>query len=97
MAQDRLEQLKNDALAHFEKATSAKELYDFKVHYLGKNGQITEVMKDMGKLSKEERPAFGKKVNEEQVMSSLSEMFVTATSILGCWKGRWLGSWNTTA
>ena len=64
MVQDRLEQLKNDALAHFQKATSAKELYDFKVHYLGKSGQITEIMKDMGKLSKEERPAFGKKVNE---------------------------------
>ncbi len=73
MIQERLEQLKNDALAHFQRATSAKELYDFKVLYLGKSGQITEVMKDMGKLSKEERPAFGKKVNE--VKDSLEKAY----------------------
>jgi phenylalanyl-tRNA synthetase alpha chain len=64
MAMARLEQLKNDSIAAFERATNTKELYDFKVQYLGKNGQITEIMKDMGKLSKEERPVFGKKVNE---------------------------------
>ena len=80
MIQERLEQLKIDALAHFEKATSAKELYDFKVHYLGKNGQITEVMKDMGKLSKEERPAFGKKVNE--VKDSLEKLIPRLKPIL---------------
>ena len=36
---------------------------DFKVKFLGKKGLITGLMKQMGSLSNEERPAFGKEVN----------------------------------
>ncbi|MCK6599999.1 MAG: phenylalanine--tRNA ligase subunit alpha [Bdellovibrionaceae bacterium] len=45
-------------------ATNRDELYQMKVQYLGKTGEFTEIMKEMAKLSKEEKPVFGKKVNE---------------------------------
>ncbi len=39
-------------------------LNDIKVKFMGKNGELSSLMKNMKDLSPEERPAFGKKVNE---------------------------------
>lgn len=36
----------------------------FKVHYLGKKGKITDLLKQLGSLSKEDRPVAGQKINE---------------------------------
>lgn len=68
----KLETLKAEALVAFAKATNSKDLYDQKVLFLGKNGQLTEVMKEMATLSKEEKPLFGKKVNEVKQALELS-------------------------
>ena len=38
-------------------------LQELKVKYLGKKGEITQMMKQMGSLSPEERPAFGQQLN----------------------------------
>ncbi|MFN9066507.1 MAG: phenylalanine--tRNA ligase subunit alpha, partial [Bdellovibrionales bacterium] len=64
MSQNQLEQIKTRALSAFEKAQSINELYQAKVQFLGKTGELTEVMKLMATLPKEEKPLFGKKVNE---------------------------------
>jgi phenylalanyl-tRNA synthetase alpha chain len=60
----KLDSLKDAALAAFKAAPSSKDLYDLKVQYLGKSGSLTEVMKEMATLPKEEKPLFGKWVNE---------------------------------
>jgi phenylalanyl-tRNA synthetase alpha chain len=39
-------------------------LYEVKVQFTGKQGRLSEIMKDMAKLPKEEKPAFGKAVND---------------------------------
>ncbi|MDH5376718.1 MAG: phenylalanine--tRNA ligase subunit alpha [Gammaproteobacteria bacterium] len=41
-----------------------KKLDDIRVHYMGKKGLLTEKLKGLGKLSAEERPAAGQKINE---------------------------------
>ncbi|MES3038550.1 MAG: phenylalanine--tRNA ligase subunit alpha [Bdellovibrionota bacterium] len=64
---DLLRTLQADAEKRFQEATSTQDLYNWKVHYLGKTGEITNIMKKMGELPKEERPDFGKKVNEVKV------------------------------
>ncbi len=43
---------------------SSRELQDFRIKYLGKKGELTAIMKQMGQLSKEERPAVGQLANE---------------------------------
>ncbi len=63
-AANQLDQLKNQAQAAFEKAQNLQDLYNAKVQFLGKTGTITDVMKAMATLPKEEKPQFGKKVNE---------------------------------
>jgi phenylalanyl-tRNA synthetase alpha chain len=64
MSFEKLDQIKEEALKRFQQAINSTALYDEKVRYLGKNGLFTDIMKDMASLSKEERPLFGKKVNE---------------------------------
>ncbi len=56
--------MKENVNQDFSSAKSLKELFDAKVKYLGKQGQLTELMKGMKDIPKEDRPAFGKIVNE---------------------------------
>lgn len=57
------------------KCADSKSLTDIRVKFLGKNGEMTSVMKGMGKLSPEERPAMGKLVNEarEKIENAIAE------------------------
>lgn len=42
----------------------SKSLEDFKVKYLGKKSELVSIMKEMGSLSKEERPIMGQLAND---------------------------------
>lgn len=64
MINQHLIDIKQKALKDFHAAKSSQELYQFKVQYLGKTGALTEAMKLMATLPKEEKPLFGKQVNE---------------------------------
>ena len=60
---EQLEQLQQEALQEIQAASSQKELNEVRIKYLGKKGPMTEVLRGMGKLSPEERPAVGELVN----------------------------------
>ncbi|RYM06895.1 phenylalanine--tRNA ligase subunit alpha [Sporolactobacillus sp. THM7-7] len=64
MLKDKLLDLREEALKSIQSADSVKNLRDIHVHYLGKKGPITEVLKGMGKLAKEERPVIGQLANQ---------------------------------
>ena len=59
-----LETIRREALAALDDAGNAQELDALRVKYLGKKGELTAVLKMMGKLSAEERPAMGQLANE---------------------------------
>ncbi len=59
-----LENIQKNTLDAIEKSSLIKDLEDTKVKVLGKKGELTAILKSMGGLSKEERPAVGKMVNE---------------------------------
>lgn len=80
MSTTKLDTIKTDALAAFKAAPSSKDLYDLKVQYLGKSGSLTEIMKEMASLPKEEKPLFGKKVNE--VKQLLEQAYTEAEEAL---------------
>jgi phenylalanyl-tRNA synthetase alpha chain len=67
MSQTQLSQIKDNALNAFSSAKNSQELYNSKVQFLGKSGALTEAMKLMASLPKEEKPGFGKLVNEVKV------------------------------
>ena len=68
---EKLEQIRQEALTAFSAAENAQELDALRVKYLGKKGELTGVLKMMGKLSPEERPVVGQMANE--VRAALEE------------------------
>ena len=59
-----LEAIRKSALEAIEQAGASEELEALRVKYLGKKGELTAVLKQMGKLSAEERPVMGQVANE---------------------------------
>jgi phenylalanyl-tRNA synthetase alpha chain len=61
--EQKLKNLEGQALAAFAAAADQAALYELKTRYLGKQGDLASLMRDMASLSKDEKPAFGKLVN----------------------------------
>lgn len=52
------------AKAELSSCTEIKALDDLRIKYLGKKGELTAILKQMGKLSAEERPVIGQLANK---------------------------------
>ena len=61
---EQLAKIRANALAAFEDAKTSIDLDALRVQYLGKKGELTGVLKMMGKLSPEERPVMGQLAND---------------------------------
>lgn len=61
---EKLEAIRTKAEHDLQEAKDKQALEDLRIHYLGKKGELTAILKQMGKLSAEERPAIGKMANE---------------------------------
>ena len=61
---EQLAKIRAEALSAFEGVKDAAALDELRVRYLGKKGELTAVLKQMGTLSAEERPAMGALANE---------------------------------
>ncbi|MFB0995785.1 MAG: phenylalanyl-tRNA synthetase alpha chain [Polaribacter sp.] len=67
-----LEQLAKQAESSIAAAEDLSVLDDLRVEYLGKKGRLTGLLKGLGKLTAEERPAAGAKIND--VKQSLQDL-----------------------
>lgn len=61
---DRLKRIKEEALKNINGMNSLEELENIRIKFLGKKGELTSILRDMGKLSKDERPVIGQLANE---------------------------------
>ena len=59
-----LEQIRQKAREVLSGVRDSRELEDARVRYLGKKGELTAILKQMGALSPEERPVIGQLANE---------------------------------
>ncbi len=64
---ERIDSIKTSALQAIAEAEGSAALNDVRVRFLGKNGEMTALMKLLGTVSKEERPAMGKALNDVRV------------------------------
>jgi phenylalanyl-tRNA synthetase alpha chain len=73
--QQNLARLSAEATAAVAAAADVAALEAIRVHYLGKKGVVTEQLKALGSLPAEQRPAFGKLVNDakEAIQQRLAE------------------------
>ena len=69
-----LQKILDDALQSFATIEDAAELENAKARYLGKEGSLTGLLKGLGKLSAEERPAAGARINQvkQQIEAALN-------------------------
>lgn len=77
---DKLEELRREALERLQSVADPAQLNELRVQYLGKKGQLTEVLRGMGGLSAEERPVIGQVANDvraaiEAVIAEKQEAF----------------------
>lgn len=61
---ENIETLLAEGIAAAETAENAQDLDQVRVEYLGKKGALSQLRKGLGKLSPEERPAAGARINE---------------------------------
>ena len=71
-----LETIRRQALEALQAVQSQEELEALRVRYLGKKGELTAVLKQMGTLSAEERPIMGQIANE--VRSAIEQTIESA-------------------
>ena len=70
----------NSALESLNSATEISKIEEIRVKYLGKKGELTGILKQLGSLSPEERPVVGQLVNkakgelEEQIKTKVAEI-----------------------
>ena len=61
---DKLEAIRRAAEKELQQAASRQTLEDLRIRYLGKKGELTSILKQMGSLSDQERPVVGRLANE---------------------------------
>ncbi len=77
------ESLLDEALQAIEGAANERSLDDLRVQYLGKKGSFTDLLKGLGKLAPEDRPAAGESINLakkklQSAIESRKEILVSA-------------------
>jgi phenylalanyl-tRNA synthetase alpha chain len=70
---EQLRQLEQEAAAALEGAADDEALSAWRSAYLGRKGQVTEAVKVIGSLAPEDRPAYGRRLNE--VKRALEEAY----------------------
>jgi phenylalanyl-tRNA synthetase alpha subunit len=75
-----LDAIINQAKELIDAAQDAATLDQVRVEFMGKKGKLTDLLKGLGKLSNEERPAAGQKINvaKQQIQQAISATEVTA-------------------
>jgi phenylalanyl-tRNA synthetase alpha chain len=61
---EQFEQIGKNALADLEKVTDLKALEDFRIKYLGRKGQVTGMLTQIGQFAPEQRPQAGQLANK---------------------------------
>ena len=61
---DKLNRIRKDAIAQIEKIKDLEDLEQIRIKFLGKKGELTQVLREMGGLSSEERPIIGQLAND---------------------------------
>lgn len=61
---DRLKKIREEAINNIKSVDNLDKLEKIRIKYMGKKGELTLVLREMGKLSKEERPIIGQLAND---------------------------------
>ena len=77
---EQLEKIQAQAEQELSSCTDIKALDELRIKFLGKKGELTAILKQMGKLTPEERPVIGQLAN--QVRADIEEALATRMNFL---------------
>ncbi len=75
-----LEKIRNAAKEALDSFETKEQIEEARIKYLGKKGELTAILKQMGKLSAEERPVIGQLANE--IRADIEEKIATKSEEL---------------
>ncbi|MBQ9188437.1 MAG: phenylalanine--tRNA ligase subunit alpha, partial [Clostridia bacterium] len=75
-----MEELRQQFYENLKKADSSEAFEQLRIRYLGKKGEITGLLKNMGQLAADQRKEYGQKVNElkEKAEQAITERAMQA-------------------
>ena len=73
---EKLQKIRENAIAQIENSDGLAKLNDVRVAVLGKKGELTAVLKSMKEVAPEDRPKVGQWVNEtrQEIENKLDEL-----------------------
>ena len=80
MQRSEIEKIKSDFNQEIEKASTSNELEQIRIKYLTRNGIITKLFDELKTLSGDDKPAFGKLLND--LRNESAELFNNKKSII---------------
>ncbi len=84
---ENIQSIKNEALSQIMEATSAGELEEIRINYLGRNGKLTLQIKDISSLDETEKKEVGLLVNE--IKTVMTDAIATQKIKLNKQSGEW--------
>jgi phenylalanyl-tRNA synthetase alpha chain len=62
--EEKLQDIQEEAVSEFESVSDLDQLEGLRIKYLGKKGEVTQILRGMGDLPPEKRPVIGKLANQ---------------------------------
>src|SRR3970040_851182 len=73
MLTDKIQHIKEESEKDFSTVKNQKDLEEFRIKYLSRNGLLAHLFEELKKVPKEDKPVVGKNLNE--LRNSLTERF----------------------
>ena len=70
---DKLQQFERDVELKLETIQTLKQLNDYRIEILSKNGAFSNFMQELKNVPKEQKPIFGQKINELKTKQNITE------------------------
>ena len=84
--EEKLLSIKNNAISLILETKTPLELEEIRIQFLGRNGEVTQLLKNVTKLPKEEKPKLGSLIN--QTKNIIEDEIRTRTASLKATKTR---------
>src|SRR6185437_12750734 len=92
--EEKLLAIKNNAISLILETKSPQELEEIRIQFLGRNGEVTQLLKELPKIPQEERPKIGSLSNE--VKNIIEDTIQTQLASLKATKSQELPSFDIT-
>jgi len=88
----RIQNLKNQAISSILEAKTENELERLRINYLGRKGEISQIIKEIPRLKNEQRQEFGRLINDvkQAIQAAIESQKIALTKTVSGSRRKWL-------